>query len=167
MHTKTLARLIAIAIATITLLPVASRAQVESFDLNNSSYLDNILGQVGAQPQSRGTNGMYQTFMANGLLKESDWSQPLFSATYNYSGKDSKLADDARLAMVQAQSQFDTAQRHLETLQQVGQREQIRGAEAQVAAAQAHYQSAAAQVSFAEVRSPISGIVSDRPVEFT
>jgi HlyD family secretion protein len=75
-----------------------------------------------------------------------------------------KLADDAKVAMVQAQSQFDTAQRHLQTLQQVGQREQIAGAQAQVDAARAHYENSAAQLSYSEIRSPISGIVSDRPV---
>lgn len=75
-----------------------------------------------------------------------------------------KLADDARVAMVQAQSQFDTVQRHLQTLNSVGQREQIRGAQAQVDAAKAHYENAGVQVSYAEVRSPIAGVVADRPV---
>jgi HlyD family secretion protein len=75
-----------------------------------------------------------------------------------------KLADDAKVAMVQAQSQYDTAKRHLDTLQQVGQREQIRGAQAQMDAAKAHMENATAQLSYAEIRSPISGIVSDRPV---
>jgi multidrug efflux pump subunit AcrA (membrane-fusion protein) len=75
-----------------------------------------------------------------------------------------KLADDAKVAMVQAQSTFDTAQRHLQILNQVGQREQIRGAQAQVDAAKAHLESSAAQLSYAEIRSPISGIVADRPV---
>lgn len=75
-----------------------------------------------------------------------------------------KLVDDAKVAMVQAQSQFDTAQQHLKSLQNVGRREQLKSAQAQMAAAQAHYQSGEAQVSYAEVRSPISGIVSDRPL---
>ena len=39
-----------------------------------------------------------------------------------------KMVDDARVALVQAQSQLETAQRHLEALNQVGQREAIRGA---------------------------------------
>jgi multidrug efflux pump subunit AcrA (membrane-fusion protein) len=75
-----------------------------------------------------------------------------------------KLADDAKVAMVQAQSQFDTAQRHLQTLNQVGQREQIRGAQAQMDAAKAHLENANAQLSYAEIRSPISGVVADRSV---
>src|SRR5579885_3152430 len=75
-----------------------------------------------------------------------------------------KLVDDAKVAMVQAQSTYETAQRHLESLNQVSQRESIRGAEAQVNAAKAHYENAAVQLSYAKVVSPIDGIVADRPV---
>ncbi len=75
-----------------------------------------------------------------------------------------KLVDDAKVAMVQAQSQLETAQRHLEALNNVSQREAIRGSAAQVEAAKAHYDSAAVQVGYALIRSPISGVVSDRPV---
>jgi HlyD family secretion protein len=73
-----------------------------------------------------------------------------------------KLVDDADVAMVQARSQFETAQQHLKSLQTVGQGEQLKSARAQMEAAQAHYQSAQAQAAFAEVRSPISGVISDR-----
>lgn len=74
-----------------------------------------------------------------------------------------KLVDDARVAMVQAQSQLETAQRHLEAVQQVTSAQQVKSAQAQVNAAKAHYDSLAAQVAYAQVTSPISGIVSDRP----
>jgi HlyD family secretion protein len=73
-----------------------------------------------------------------------------------------KLVDDADVAMVQARSQFETAQQHLKSLQTVGQGEQLKSARAQMEAAQAHYESAQAQAAYAEVRSPISGVVSDR-----
>ncbi len=73
-----------------------------------------------------------------------------------------KLADDAHVSMVQAQSAYDTSQRHLEGLNNVGHREAIRNAEAQLSAAKSHYEAATAQVTFAQIRSPISGIVSDR-----
>lgn len=75
-----------------------------------------------------------------------------------------KLVDDAKVAMVQAQSQYETAEQHLKSLQTVGQTEQLKSAQAQVDASRAHYQSAAAQVSYAEVRSPIKGVISDRPL---
>ena len=75
-----------------------------------------------------------------------------------------KLVDDAKVAMVQAQSQFDTAQRHLEALNQVSRQQSIRGAEAQTNAAKAHYRNAEVQLSYGTILSPISGVVSDRPV---
>ncbi len=75
-----------------------------------------------------------------------------------------KLVDDAKVALVQAQSQFETAQQHLRLLQSVGQTEQMKSAQAQMNAANAHYQSAAAQLYYAEVHSPMNGVVSDRPL---
>lgn len=75
-----------------------------------------------------------------------------------------KLVDDAKVALVQAQSQYDVAQRHLQGLNQVSQREAIRGSQEQVAAAKAHYDSALVQASYGEIRSPISGVISDRSI---
>jgi HlyD family secretion protein len=75
-----------------------------------------------------------------------------------------KLVDDAKVALVQAQSQYDVAQRHLQGLNQVSQREAIRGSQEQVAAAKAHYDSALVQASYGQIRSPISGVISDRSV---
>jgi HlyD family secretion protein len=75
-----------------------------------------------------------------------------------------KLVDDAKVSMVQAQSALETARRHLEALNEVSQRESIAGAAAQVNAAKAHYENAAVQLSYAQILSPISGVVADRPV---
>ncbi len=75
-----------------------------------------------------------------------------------------KLVDDAHVALVQAQSQLATSQQHLQSLRSVSRTEQVKGAQAQVDSARAKYQSAQAQLSYAEIRSPINGIVSDRPI---
>ena len=75
-----------------------------------------------------------------------------------------KLVDDAKVTLVQSQSQFQTAQQHLQSLETIGRTEQLKSAQAQTAAAKAHYASAEAQLSYAEVRSPIDGVISDRPV---
>ena len=75
-----------------------------------------------------------------------------------------KMVDDAKVTMVQAQSQLETAQHHLEALNQVSQRESIRGAQAQVNAAKAHYENATVQLSYARIVSPINGVVADRSV---
>jgi HlyD family secretion protein len=75
-----------------------------------------------------------------------------------------KLVDDAQVAYAQAKSTYETAQSHLKALQSVGKQEQIKGAEAQVEAAKGHQQSAQAQVGYAQIHSPIAGVISDRPV---
>jgi HlyD family secretion protein len=75
-----------------------------------------------------------------------------------------KLADDARVALAQAQSQYDTDARHLEGLQSVGRTAQTRSAQSGVDAAKARFNSAEAQVGYSQIRSPIDGVVADRPV---
>lgn len=75
-----------------------------------------------------------------------------------------KLVDEAQVAYAQAQAQFATSQEHLRVLQSVSKQEQIKGAAAQVETAKGQYQSAQAQVSYSEIRSPITGVVTDRPL---
>lgn len=75
-----------------------------------------------------------------------------------------KLVDDAQVAYVQAHSQYEAAEQHLEALQSVGKQEQIKGAAAQVDTAKAHYQGAEAQLSYSEIHSPIAGVIADRGV---
>jgi HlyD family secretion protein len=72
--------------------------------------------------------------------------------------------DDAELAYAQAKTQLEAAQEHLRALDGAGKEEQIKGAQAQVETARGQLQSAEAQVAYSEVRSPISGVVADRPV---
>ena len=75
-----------------------------------------------------------------------------------------KMVDDAQVAYAQAKSQLDAAKEHLRALQSVGREEQVKTAQAQVEAARGHLQSAEAQVGYSEVRSPISGVIADRPL---
>jgi HlyD family secretion protein len=75
-----------------------------------------------------------------------------------------RQVDESRVAMVQAQSTFETAQRHLQSLNQVNQREAARGSAAQMNAAKARYDNAVVQLGYARVVSPISGVVADRMV---
>jgi multidrug efflux pump subunit AcrA (membrane-fusion protein) len=75
-----------------------------------------------------------------------------------------KQVDEAQVAYTQARGQYETAQEHLNSLQKVSQQEQLKGAAAQAEAAKAHYQGAEAQLSYAEIRSPITGVITDRAV---
>lgn len=75
-----------------------------------------------------------------------------------------KAVDEAQVQYAQARAQFDTAQQHLQALQSVGKQEQIRAAEGQLQAARGHYETAEAQLSYSQIRSPINGVVTDRPL---
>src|SRR5205823_6647738 len=75
-----------------------------------------------------------------------------------------KQVDEAQVQYAQAKAAFDSAQQHLQALQTVGKQEQIRTAEAQVESARGRLASAQAQASYAEIRSPFNGVVTDRPL---
>jgi HlyD family secretion protein len=75
-----------------------------------------------------------------------------------------KLVDDAEVTYTQAKATSDTAQQHLQALQSVGGKEQVNTAAAQVETAKGQYEGAQAQASYAEIRSPITGVVTDRPL---
>jgi HlyD family secretion protein len=75
-----------------------------------------------------------------------------------------KSVDEAQVAYAQARAAADTAQQHLQVLQSAGREEQIKGAAAQVEAAKGQYEAAQAQVAYSQIRSPIDGVVTDRPL---
>jgi HlyD family secretion protein len=71
--------------------------------------------------------------------------------------------DTARLNLVQAQAQFDQARKHFEGAKAVTRGEALKNAEGQLKSAHGKFQSAQASVSYSEIRSPIDGVVTDRP----
>ncbi len=72
--------------------------------------------------------------------------------------------DTAAAALVQAQATFDVAQNHFDSLRTVSRAASLQQAEGQLSSAKGKYLAAKAQVSYSEVRSPIAGIVTDRPL---
>ncbi len=75
-----------------------------------------------------------------------------------------RMVDESRVAWVQARSQYEIAEAHLRSLESVGQKEQIKSAEAQLASAKGQYLAAEAQLAYSEIRSPIDGVVASRPL---
>ncbi|TAM83090.1 MAG: efflux RND transporter periplasmic adaptor subunit [Acidobacteria bacterium] len=75
-----------------------------------------------------------------------------------------KQLDQARVGLVQAQAQLQSAEQQLEKLQSVGLKSQLKAAQGQLDAAKGAYDNAAAQLSYTEIRSPIDGVVTDRPL---
>jgi HlyD family secretion protein len=72
--------------------------------------------------------------------------------------------DTAVAALAQAQAAYDTAENHLHALSSVSNQATKQLAEGQLSSAKAKYEAAEAQVSYSQIRSPIAGVVTDRPL---
>ena len=72
--------------------------------------------------------------------------------------------DTAQAALVQAKAAYDIANQHLNSLKSVSQSATISSAEGALESAKGKYQAAQAGLSYSEIRSPIDGVVTDRPL---
>lgn len=75
-----------------------------------------------------------------------------------------KQLDEAGVALAHSREQYEIAKQHLDALQAGGKERQLRAASGELTAAQGRYLGAASQLSYSEIRSPIDGVVTDRPL---
>ena len=71
--------------------------------------------------------------------------------------------DAAQVALVQARSQWEQAQKQLDDLRRIGKEQALKTAGGQLSAAKGKLLSAEAALSYSEIRSPIDGVVTERP----
>jgi multidrug efflux pump subunit AcrA (membrane-fusion protein) len=72
--------------------------------------------------------------------------------------------DTAEAALVQAQATYDAAARHLESVRAVTHQAALKQAQGDLTSAEGKLKGAQAQLSYSEIRSPIDGFVTDRPL---
>lgn len=72
--------------------------------------------------------------------------------------------DTAKAALVQAQAAYEAAEKHLEALKNITRAAAIQSAQGQLTSAKGRYEGAEAQVDYSEIRSPIDGVVTERPL---
>jgi HlyD family secretion protein len=70
--------------------------------------------------------------------------------------------DTAEVALVQARSQNEQAQKQLADLNRVVEAQQLKSVTGQLSAAKGKYLNAQAQLSYSEIRSPIDGVITER-----
>jgi HlyD family secretion protein len=75
-----------------------------------------------------------------------------------------KEMDQAGVSLTQARSQYEIAQKHLDSLMAVGKRSELKSAAGQLQSAKGKYLGATAQLEYSEIHSPIDGVVTDRPM---
>ena len=74
-----------------------------------------------------------------------------------------KDLDQAFVALTQFRAQHAIAEKHLIGLQKIGQHQELKAATAQLTSARGRFQGAEALLSYSEIRSPLDGVVTDRP----
>ncbi len=75
-----------------------------------------------------------------------------------------KDLDQAGVDLTNARNSYELAQKHLDSLNAVGKQATLQSAAGQLASAEGKYAGAAAQLSYSEIRSPINGVVTERPL---
>ncbi len=75
-----------------------------------------------------------------------------------------KELDQALVDVTQARNQYEIAQKHYTGLQKIGTPQGIKSAAGQLQSARGRYLGAEAQLSYSEIRSPIDGVITDRPL---
>jgi len=75
-----------------------------------------------------------------------------------------KELDQSRVDITQARNQYAIAKKHLDDLMAVGKLQELKAAEGQLESAKGKYLGAQAQVSYSEIRSPMDGVITDRPL---
>ena len=72
--------------------------------------------------------------------------------------------DSATVALAQARGAYEMAQKQLADLQRLGKEQAIKSAHGSRLTAEGQMRTAEAQLSYSEIRSPIDGVVTDRPL---
>lgn len=72
--------------------------------------------------------------------------------------------DTAVAAEVQAQAAYDSAAKHLESVRSVSRDSALKAARGQLTSAEGKYKGSEAEISYSEIRSPIAGVVTERPL---
>lgn len=147
-------------------------ATLENRDLR-ASRLEN----KGALTQAEAS---YETTTAAGLPEEMrkaeldvestkqafEAEQKLFESReglYQQGALPRKDLDQARVSLAQASSQYEVAQHHWNALKAVGKEQELKSAGGQLEAARGKYQGSLAQLSYTQIRSPINGVIAERP----
>jgi HlyD family secretion protein len=75
-----------------------------------------------------------------------------------------KELDQSRVDITQARNQYAIAKKHLDDLMAIGRQQELKSAAGQLESAKGKYLEAQAQLSYSEIRSPIDGVITDRPL---
>jgi HlyD family secretion protein len=104
---------------------------------------------------------------AQASQQELDAAQKLYSSRqdlFKQGALPRKDLDAAAVQLAQARTTYDVARKHLDGLNAVGKQGAIKSAQGQLTSAKGKLMNAEAQLGYTEIRSPINGYITDRPL---
>ena len=141
-------------------LAAAAQENKGSYDQAQAQYATTTAADLPAEIQKAQLDAQAAKQQLDAQQKVYDSRQELFQQ----GALPRKELDQAGVDLTNARNQYEIAQKHLDALNAVGKQQTLKSAKGQLESAQGKYQGAAAQLGYSEVRSPINGIITDRPL---
>jgi multidrug efflux pump subunit AcrA (membrane-fusion protein) len=99
--------------------------------------------------------------------QELEAQQKLYSSRedlYKQGALPRKELDAAGVSLAQARSAYTIAKKHLDALNAIGKQDALKSAGGQLTSAKGKMLASEAQLAYSEIRSPIDGVITDRPL---
>ena len=148
-------------------------AQLENRDLTAAALDNQGMYQQAQASYSSSVNATVPEEMQKAELQvetsreELDAAQKLYSSRqdlFKQGALPRKDLDASAVQLAQAKTAYDTAKKHFDALNAVGKQAALNSASGQLTSAKGKLMASEAQLSYTEIRSPISGVVTDRPL---
>src|SRR2546430_2592839 len=141
-------------------LAAAREENKGTFEQAEAAYVTSTVAGLPEEIQKATFDAQSATEMFDAQQKVYDSRQELFKQ----GALPRKDLDQAGASLTQARAQYESAKRHLDSLNAVVKQQETKGFEGQLSSAKGKYLGAQAQFGYSEIRSPIAGVVTDRPL---
>jgi multidrug efflux pump subunit AcrA (membrane-fusion protein) len=141
-------------------LAAAKEENKGAFEQAEATYVTSTAASLPEEVQKATADTQFAKEQFDAQQKLYDSRQELF----NQGALPRKDLDQAGVALTQARSQYELAKRHFDSLNAVVKQQTLKGYEGQLSSAKGKYMGAQAQYGYSEIRSPIDGVVTDRPL---
>jgi multidrug efflux pump subunit AcrA (membrane-fusion protein) len=141
-------------------LAAAREENKGAFEQAEATYVTGTAAGLPEEIQKATSDAQSSKEMYDAQQKVYDSRQELFKQ----GAMPRKDLDQAAVSLTQARAQYELAKRHLDSLNAVVKQQETKGFEGQLSSARGKYLGAQAQFGYSEIRSPIDGVVTDRPL---
>src|SRR5260221_3356505 len=141
-------------------LAAAREENKGAFEQAEATYVTGTAAGLPEEIQKATSDAQSAKEMFDAQQKVYDSRQELFKQ----GAMPRKDLDQAGVSLTQARAQYELAKRHLDSLNAVVKQQEAKGFEGQLSSARGKYLGAQAQFGYSEIRSPIDGVVTDRPL---